>query len=333
MKPGTFRALLAPLSFCALAMLGGSLANAQEKTILIMPKLVGIPYYNAVKIGVDKAAKELEGTARVIWQGPTADQVDKQIEMIDTALATGLDAVAVASNDPDAIVPVLQKAKENGTAVITWDGDANFRDVFVNFVNYDDFGAQLVEEMVKQVGETADVAVVTSTLTAPNQSAWLNAIRAHIAKAHPGINIIDVRPSQEDQQLAFQVTQDLLKSHPELKGIFAITTVAVPGAAEAVKQLGLSGKIAVVGNSTPNAIRSYFKDGTLKAAVLWDPSAHGYLSVYTALADANGEIALGKSFNAGDLGDYTPFEDGKGLQVLLGAPLVFTPENIDNYDF
>lgn len=124
--------------------------------------------------------------------------------------------------------------------------------------------------------------MVRSTLTAPNQSAWLAAMRKPIAEKHPGIKIIDVKPSQEDQQLAFQQTQDLLKSRPDLKGSFAITTAALPGAAEAVKQMGLTGKIAVVGNSTPNAIRDYLKGGQIKSAVLWDPVADGYLTVYTA---------------------------------------------------
>jgi rhamnose transport system substrate-binding protein len=230
-------------------------------------------------------------------------------------------------------VPVLKKAKAAGSHVLTWDGDADYRECFVNFVNYDAFGATLVEEMVKQVGETADVAVVTSTLTAPNQSAWLAAMRKTIADKHPGIKIVDVKPSQEDQQLAFQQTQDLLKSRPNLKGIFAITTAALPGAAEAVKQMGLTGKIAVVGNSTPNAIRDYIKGGQIKSAVLWDPVAHGYLTVYTAHELATSGLSADREFTAGHLGKFKPFNTDKGLQVLLGEPLVFTKDNIDNYHF
>ena len=331
-KPGRRQVLLAGLGLAFARASAPALADGPV-TILMMPKLVGIPYYNAVKLGVDQAQKDLGDKAQVIWEGPTVDQVDKQIEMIDNALANQPSVIAIASNDPAAIVPVLKKAEAAGARVVTWDGDAEFRDGFVNFVNYDDFGAQLVEEMVKQVGEKADVAVVTSTLTAPNQSAWLAAMKKQIAAKHPGINIVDVRPSQEDQQLAFQATQDLLKSKPNLKGIFAITTVALPGAAEAVKQMGLAGKIAVVGNSTPNAIRKYIKDGVIKSAVLWNPSDHGYLTVYTALADAQGKLKEGEEFDAGKLGKYKPFKDARGIQVLLGPPLVFTKDNIDEFNF
>jgi hypothetical protein len=87
--------------------------------------------------------------------------------MLDNAISARPSVIAVAADGPAAIVPVLKKAKAAGCHVLTWDGDADYRKCFVNSVNYDAFGATLVEEMVKQVGKTADVAVVTSTLTAP----------------------------------------------------------------------------------------------------------------------------------------------------------------------
>jgi rhamnose transport system substrate-binding protein len=80
---------------------------ASKSKILIMPKLVGIPYYNAVKQGVDQAASELKDDTTVIWQGPTTDQVDKQIEMLDNAISAKPSVIAVAADDPAAIVPVL----------------------------------------------------------------------------------------------------------------------------------------------------------------------------------------------------------------------------------
>jgi rhamnose transport system substrate-binding protein len=330
----TISCLAVIATLCGLSMIAPVTASAAAKIkILIMPKLVGIPYYNAVKQGVDQAANELKSDATIIWEGPTTDQVDKQIEMLDNAIEGKPNVIAVAADDPAAIAPVLKKAKAAGIHVLTWDGDADFREAFVNFVNYDAFGAALVDEMAKQVGETADVAVVTSTFTAPNQTAWLAAMKRAIAAKHPGINIVDVKPSQEDQQLAFQQTQDLLKSRPNLKGIFAITTAALPGAAEAVKQMGLTGKIAVVGNSTPNAIRDYIKDGQIKSAVLWDPVAHGYLTVYTAYELAKSGIAADQEFNAGHLGKFKPFKTDKGIEILLGDPLIFTKDNIDNYHF
>ena len=83
------RALRALRVLCGLAC-GAALlsvpapASAQPEPpprhrIVIMPKLVGITYYDAVKTGIDAAARELPDVS-VTWTGPTQDQVEKQIE-------------------------------------------------------------------------------------------------------------------------------------------------------------------------------------------------------------------------------------------------------------
>lgn len=299
----------------------------------IIPKVNGIPYYQAVKTGVDEAAAELGAKVEVIWNGPAQAEASAQIQIIQNMINAQVDVIAIASNDPAAVAPALQQAQDAGIKVMSWDGDANVREIFVQLIDANAFGAELADQMAAQVGETGDVAVVTSTLTAPNQSAWLDGIKARIADKYPGLNIVTTTESGEDQQLAMQQTMDIIRAYPDVKGIFAITTAALPGAAQAVEQLGLSGEIAVVGNSTPNAIKQYFESGTLESAVLWNPIDHGYLTVYTAYELALGNIEHGKSFTAGRLGDYTPEADEISQLITLSPPLVFTKENIDTYDF
>ena len=137
-----------------------------------------------------------------------------------------------------------------------------------------------------------------------------------------------VKPSEEDQQLAFQVAQDLLKAYPLLKGIFGITSVALPGAARAVRESGYGGKVAVTGLSTPNSMREYVKDGTVKTVLLWNPVDLGYLTVYAAKKFLD-EGKLPEEFAAGRLGTVQV----KGQEVLLGPPMQFTESNIDGFDF
>ena len=118
-----------------------SASGSEDKTkIVVMPKVVGIDYYNAVKQGVDEAAKELGDKVEVTWQGPTEATVDKQIEMLETIIPTQPDVICIAANDPDAIKPTLEKAEKAGIKVVSWDADANTRDIFVNLVDYTTFG-------------------------------------------------------------------------------------------------------------------------------------------------------------------------------------------------
>jgi ABC-type sugar transport system substrate-binding protein len=307
-------------------------AQAQEITIAMIPKLVGIDYFNATQRGAEEAAAEL-GNIRLIYRGPTVDRVDLQIELIENFITAGVDVIAVASNDPVAIAPALQRAMDQGIRVLTWDADANARDAFINQASFEGIGRALVEDMVAQVGEEADVAIVTSSLTAPNQNTWIAEMRQVIEAEYPGLNIVDVRPSEEDQQLAFRVTQDLIRAYPNLRGVWALSSVAFPGAAEGVQQAGRAGEVAVVGLSTPSQMRPFMEAGVIQSVVLWNPIDLGYLTVYAARELVENGLEAGRSFNAGRLGEYTPFEDEISLQVLLGPPFIFTPENIGDFNF
>ncbi|MEZ0348357.1 MAG: substrate-binding domain-containing protein [Thermus sp.] len=316
-----------------LAVLDWSVAQAQQRTLTIamIPKVVGIDYFNATRMGAEQAVRELGGI-RFIHQGPTEARVDRQIELIENFITARVDVIAVASNDPVAIAPALQKAQRAGIKVVTYDADANARDVFVNQATFEGIGKALVDEMVKQVGPNAEVAIVTSSLTAPNQNAWIAAMKAYMAQRYPNLKVVDLKPSEEDQQLAFQVTQDLLKAHPTLKGVWALSSVAFPGAAEAVKQAGKCGQVAVVGLSTPKQMRPYVKEGCVKSVVLWNPVDLGYLTIYTAKQLAEKGLKPGDKIVT-KRGTWTVEKDKISLQVLLGPPFIFTAENIDKFDF
>jgi rhamnose transport system substrate-binding protein len=299
--------------------------------IVIMPKLVGVGYYNAVKEGIDDAEEELPDVS-IRWMGPTDAKVEDQIEMIENIIPTKPDLIAVASNDPVAISPVLKKAKDQGIAVMSWDGDTNFRDFFVNLVNYDEFGEALVESLVKDIGEKADIAIITTTFTAPNQVRWIEEIKRVISESYPGLNVLDIRPAGESTEKAHQIAQDYIKTFPTLKGMIVLGVPNVPGAVDALKEAGKVGDIWVVGNALPSMMREYLKEGSVHYVPLWSAPDHGYLTVYAAYHLLEGNIEVGKPFDAGRLGEFTPRSDEISSQVALPV-MIFTKENVDDFNF
>jgi ABC-type sugar transport system substrate-binding protein len=109
----------------------------------------------------------------------------------------------------------------------------------------------------------------------------------------------------------------------------AICSPAVPGAAEAVKQLKRK-DVKVIGLGLPNDNKPYVKEGITDCVVLWNTMDLGYLTVYAADALAKGTLKPGEtSFQAGRLGKM----EIKGDNILLGVPFTFTKENIDQFDF
>lgn len=311
----------------------GSPSPGARLTIAFMPKLIGIDYFNACQRGAEEATKEL-GDVELIYDGPTEDKVDDQIRMIDTWVVRRVDAIAVAANDPVAIAPALKRARDAGITVVTYDADADAarsgRQFFINQAGPDAIARALIDEMAAQTGGEGDYAILTSSLTAPNQNEWMRRMEAYRAKTHPKMKIVDVKPSQEDQQVAFQRTSDLLKAHPGLKGVWGISSVAFPGAADAVQKAGKSGKVAVVGLSTPSSMAPFVEKGVVRTVILWNPVDLGYLTVHVARALAKGSLAPGAAeFEAGRLGK----KEIRGDEVLLGPPMRFTKENIRQFDF
>lgn len=326
----TLRMLVAALVLAAFS--GLAFAQDEQITIAMIPKLVGIDYFAATEEGARQAVEEI-GNIEFIHRGPTTASVNEQIQLIENFVTAGVDVIAVAANDPAAIAPALQDAMDNGVLVVTFDADADARHLFVNQTTFVGFGEAMVDEMVRQVGEDARTAIVTSSLTAPNQNAWIDAMRAHIEENYPNLEIVDIRPSEEDQQLAFQVTQDLLNVHSDLDGIFALSSVAFPGAAEAVQQADMAGEVAVVGASTPKQMKPYLDAGVIESVVLWNPVDLGYLTIYAAHRLATQDLEVGDTFEAGHLGEKEVREDEISKWVLLGPPFIFDAENIGDFDF
>lgn len=313
---------------------GDAAAPDSGKTLKIgvMPKLIGIDYFNAAEIGAMEAAKELG--VEVDYNGPVEPDVTKQVQMIDTWITRKYDAICVAPNDPDAISGVLKKARERGIKVITWDTDAqeDARDFFVNQTTSEGIAHTMMDIMAEGVGADAKFINITGTLTAANQNTWMDLMEEYRQQKYPGMTNLSETPKEsgEDQARATQVCADSLKAYPELQGIFALTSVALPGSAEALRKAGAADKVFLTGLATPKAMKEYVLDGTVQKFVLWNVPDLGYLTVRAAVAAAKGELTPeADSFDAGRITTSRK----EGTEIVLGDPLVFTKDNIEDFDY
>ena len=301
-------------------------------TIGVMPKLVGIDYFNAAERGAREAAEELG--VSIVYDGPATNDVQQQSRMVETWITKKFDAIAVAPNDPDAISVVLKKARKRGAKVFSWDADSveGSRDFFVNQASNPAIAKTLIESMAKNAGPDAKYVILTGSLTAANQNIWMDEMEKYRAANYPDMQNLSPTPkvTEEDFALATQVTLDVLKTYPDLDGIFAITSVALPGAAEALRKAEAADKVFLTGLSTPSSMREFILDGTCPEVILWNVPDLGYLTVQAAVATVKGELKAGDtSFNAGRLGTV----EIQGDQILLGDPMVFDKSNIMDVDY
>jgi rhamnose transport system substrate-binding protein len=320
---------------------GGKATNPKDlkgkKVVLAdIPKLVGIGYFNATAKGIADACAEMSKNGiptDVSTDAPTEGDIQKQIEFIDNAISKGVDGVFFAANDPVAISPVLRKALKAGIHVVGYDAESqpDAREWFVQMCTPDAVAKADIDCLVAEIGKKADFAIVTSSMTAAGQNAWIAEIKKYIASAYPDLHLVTILPAEEDQQKAFRVTGEIIKAYPNVKGIIGLSSVAFPGAADAITQAGLIGKIAVVGQSTPNQMKPFIKSGAVKSDVLWNPVELGYAAAYVMRAVIDGKLKPGDTeVECGKLGKLKVIN---GSQVLLGPPTVFTKDNVDQFDF
>ena len=304
--------------------------GTKQMVVAVMPKSKGNDYFKACRIGAEKAAKELNVT--MIWDGPTNPDPAKQNDMVDLWITKGVDVIAVACDNKDAISSALKRAQAAGIKVVTYDADSSpdSRDFFVNQGTPEAIGESLMDNAALAMGGKGEFAIITASLTASNMVEWQKAIEARLKKKYPDIKLVDTQACNDNDKEAFARATTILGSHPNVKLIMAICSPAVPAAADAVTQAGKARDVKVMGLGLPSMNRKWVKDGVTDCVILWNPQELGYLAVQAAVAVKNGSLKPGATYF--DVPKWRKVEV-KGDNVILGTPVKYTKENIDNFDF
>jgi rhamnose transport system substrate-binding protein len=323
------RFLLGAAALAGILAVSGGTAMAKDVTIAFVPKLIGIPYFNAMKVGLDKGGKAFGAT--IIYQGPTTATVSGQVEITQSLINKHVDAVGVSANSPTALEALAKKAHDAGILFYSSDSQVDGPDVDLRVSQADDqdLAYAVIDQLAAQVGDKGEVAFVSGGPTATNLNTWIGFMKARMAQNYPQLKLVSIQYAGEDINQATQVTSQLLSAYPHLAGIVGVNSTAVPGAAQAVLRAGLSGKVAVTGITDPNTIRPYVNNGTVKSVVLWNPVDLGYLTVW-GVVQLLEHKPLQASNTVPGLGTVQYFPDTKTL--LLGKPLVLDKSNI-NLDF
>jgi len=311
---------------------GGSDSSSEKSTITFIPKNLGNPYFDTSDAGGEKAVKEFGGKYAQV--GPQEGSPDAQAQYIDTEAQKHTSAIVMSANDPKALCDSIKNARDAGTKVVTFDSDTSpdCRDLFVNQATSDGIAKVEVDMIADQIGDAGEIAILSASANATNQNAWIEIMKKELAANHPKIKLVETVYGNDDDQTSFDKTAALLQKHPDLKGIISPTTVGIAAAARYLSTSSAKGKVALTGLGTPNSMRKYVKDGTVKEFALWNPGDLGYLAAYVADALVKGDISgkEGDTFKAGSLGSYKVGADGV---VLLGDPFKFNKGNIDKFNF
>jgi rhamnose transport system substrate-binding protein len=312
-----------------------------EMKIRFLTQIGGVPYYQAVESGMKEAAAKL-GIGDAELTGPPRVDSSLQVDTMQTWIAEGVDIIAVSSIDPEAMTPVIDEAIAAGITVVSFDVDApeSERAVYVNGWSEKEGPQVLMETFVKELGGPSKAkgqyATILPSVTSKTHQGWLNTAKEFQEKEYPELEEVARVANEAEQTVAAEKTKQLKSKYPDLVGVMSVDAGGTVGVAQATEELGLVGKWAIAGESTPEQMKEYLEKETAKYTVLWNPVEIGYLTTVIGLELAEGkEVTNDEELNVSDSEKRKiPLEEWEGaLQAITGPTLVFDKENVGEYNF
>jgi rhamnose transport system substrate-binding protein len=293
----------------------------------LVAKSLGNGFFDAVNKGAEEAARELN--AEVIFVGPTTPTAEGQLETLNSLIAQRVDAIAVSANDPDALVPTLQRGAQRGIKVVSYDSAVAPKGRIAHLAPSSD---QLIgETLIALVAELAaggkgKFAVVSATPTSTNQNSWLEQMRVALA-TRPGLEMVAVAYGDDVSDKSYREAVALLKQHPDLAVLVSISSVGLVASAKAVEDQGLTGKIKVTGLGLPSELAGYVQKGVVPKFAIWNPIDLGYSITHIAVSLARG-ADLSAPLPIGRMGEVTFGADGVGA---MSKPFIYDASNVAEF--
>ncbi len=264
-------------------------ATDGEISIAIVSKGFQHQFWQAVQQGADDAAEELG--VSITFEGPDDEsQVDQQIQMLQTALDRGPDAIAFAALDSQAAEPLLQRADEGGIPIIAFDSgvDSEIPLTTVATDNYAAGGAG-AEHMAELIGGEGKVALVVHDQTSVSGTERRDGFVDWMEENAPDVEIVDIQYGGGDHLESTDITRSIIGAHPDLAGIFGSNEGSAIGVVNAVNELGMAGDITIVGFDSGKAQIDAIRSGAMAGAITQNPVNMGYETVQAAVRALEGE--------------------------------------------
>jgi ribose transport system substrate-binding protein len=254
----------ASLLLCALLGIGATgAAHADGEKIAVFTKNQTNPFFQAVRLGADAAAKSMK--ASVIHYVPTKpDSIPEQMSQIEDVVVKKPDGIVFTPVDYKAMTPGIQKI--NGAKIPTVNiTDRAETGSFVTFVGADDhaIGLETARVLLKAIGGKGNVIIlegVRGSITNVDRTRGFN----DAIKEFPGVKLLASQPANYQRLNALQVMENLMQSYPQIDGVLAANDAMAIGAIEALD--GANRKAQVIGiNGTKEAVDAV-KAGKLLAS-------------------------------------------------------------------
>ncbi len=255
-------------------------------------------FWQAVKTGAERAAEDYGVT--ITFEGPeTEAMVDKQIEMIEAALSKNPAAICLAALDSKAVIPLIERAAEEGIPVIGFDSGVD-SDLIVATAATDNYAASMyaADKMAELIGGEGKVGMVVHDQTSKTGVDRRDGFKDRIEDKYPNIEIVDIQYGDGDQLKSTEIAKAMLTAHPDMAGFFGANEGSIIGVLNAINESGSDNEIIAIGYDSGKAQLDAIRAGVISGAISQDPIGIGYKAVEAAVKARDGE-ELEKNIDTG----------------------------------
>ena len=260
----------------------GGGGTSKKLRIAVIPKGTTHSFWQTVKAGADAAgaAENVE----IIWQGPDKETAfTEQINLVQNQVSGGVDGIVLAATDSQALVKPVKDAMEKGVPVVTI--DSGLKDnpslCYIATDNVEG-GRRAADSLAKLIGEKGKVGLMPFLKGAGSSDEREKGFLEGIKK-YPNITVAITLYNDSDVNKAVEQTLNMLTAHSDLVGMFAANEPGGVGAANALKQKKLEGKVKLVAYDTsPDELKA-FDQGIIQALIVQNPYQMGFQGVKTVL--------------------------------------------------
>jgi ribose transport system substrate-binding protein len=264
---------------------GGSTSTDAAPRVAFVMKTLNHPFFLDMQRGAEEAARR-EGIHLIVQAAEREIDVEKQMQIIENLLQTGVRALIVTPSGSREIASAIAKANRASVPVIVVDtrvdpkaaADNNLKiESFIGSDNYE--GGRLAGEyLVKATGGKARVAILEGIPGHETGDSRLRGFRDAVQK-HPGVAIVASQPANWERDQGFTVFQNMLQAHPDIDALFACNDLMALGAVEAIAAAGRAGRIRIVGFDALDDARKAIEAGRMEASMAQSPRDMGRMAV------------------------------------------------------
>lgn len=246
------------------------------------------PYFYDHKMGMEMAGKELG--VRTEYVGPAENDMNAMVAALEQAIAKKPNGLVVVGFN-EQLIPSIQKATDAGIPVVTVDADlpTSSRIAFIGTGN-EEAGITGGTKMAELLGGKGKVAVMYS----PGQTNLEERVEGYKKsfENYADIEIVEYVDTKQDSVVAAQSIAAVLQKHPDLAGIICVDATGGTGAATAVKEAGLTGKVKIIAMDRSNEVLAAIEEGVISASVAQQTALMPYYAVQMLMNLNNSKVEI-----------------------------------------